>query len=124
MEVTITARHAKFTDAMKEIALEKAHHLERYFHHLKKIEVILDIEGDKDYRVEMIASGVRGHVLVAHNSAQTALAALDQVVEKMERQLVKLKEKLTSRHVVSGEKALRFEKPGEGSGLDERSNSD
>ena len=46
------------------------------------------------WRVEMIASGLHDHVIVSHSSDKTALAALDQVVEKMERQLIKFKEKL------------------------------
>ncbi|MBI3855716.1 MAG: ribosome-associated translation inhibitor RaiA [Planctomycetes bacterium] len=95
MKVTVTARHAKFTDALKEVAYQKAHHLEHFFDHLKKIEVILDTDGDKRYAVEMIASGLHDHVIVSHSSDKTALAALDQVVEKMERQLVKFKEKLS-----------------------------
>ena len=98
MKVTVTARHAKFTDAMKEVAQQKAHRLEHYFEHLKKIEVILDTDGDTRYSVEMIASGLHDHVLVSRHSHRTALAALDAVVEKMERQLVKFKEKLTRKH--------------------------
>src|SRR6185295_880828 len=73
----------------------KAHHLEHLFDHLKKIEVILDTDGDKAYAVEMIASGLHDHTIVSHSSHKTALTALDQVVEKMERQLIKFKEKLT-----------------------------
>jgi putative sigma-54 modulation protein len=94
MKVTVTARHAKFTEALKEVALEKAQRLEHFFDHLKKIEVILDTDGDSRYSVEMIASGLHDHVIVSHSSDRTALAALDQVVEKMERQLMKFKEKL------------------------------
>lgn len=94
MKVTVTARHAKFTDALKEAAYNKANHLEHFFDHLKKIEVILDTDGDSKFSVEMIASGLHDHVIVSHASDKTALTALDQVVEKMERQLIKFKEKL------------------------------
>src|SRR6185436_1351034 len=76
MKVTVTARHAKFTDALKEVAAQKAQHLEHFFDHLKKIEVILDTDGDKHYAVEMIASGLHDHVIVSHSSDKTALAAL------------------------------------------------
>ena len=94
MKVTVTSRHAKFTDALKEAAYQKANHLEHFFDHLKKIEVILDTDGDSKFSVEMIASGLHDHVIVSHASDKTALTALDQVVEKMERQLIKFKEKL------------------------------
>lgn len=95
MKVTITARHAKFTDALKDIARAKAQHLEHFFDHLKKIEVILDTDGDTKYAVEMIASGLHDHIIVSKASDRTAQVALDRVLEKMERQLIKFKDKLT-----------------------------
>jgi putative sigma-54 modulation protein len=95
MKVTVTARHAKFTEALRSAAKVKAQHLEHYFDHLKKIEVILDLDGDTRYSAEMIASGLHDHILVSRASDRTALAALDRVLEKMERQLIKFKEKLT-----------------------------
>jgi putative sigma-54 modulation protein len=98
MKVTVTARHAEFTDDMKRYAREKALRLERYFDHLRKVEVILDSGGDSRYSAEMIASVVRGHVLVCHSTDRTAMAALDSVVDKMERQLTRFKEKLAGRH--------------------------
>ncbi len=98
MRVTVTARHAKFSAPMKEAARDKAQHLEHYFDHLRKLEVILDLDGVGRVSAEMIASGVRGQVLVSHSSARTAMAALDSVLGKMERQLVKLKEKLQAKH--------------------------
>jgi putative sigma-54 modulation protein len=94
MKVTITARHAKFNESLKDAARAKAQHLEHFFDHLKKIEVILDLDGDTRYSAEMIASGLHGHVIVSSASEKSALAALDRVLEKMERQLIKFKEKL------------------------------
>lgn len=95
MRVTVTARHAKFTDALKDTARAKAQHLEHFFDHLKKIEVILDVDGVKKYSAEMIASGLHDHIIVSRATDRTALAALDRVLDKMERQLIKFKEKLT-----------------------------
>jgi putative sigma-54 modulation protein len=95
MKVTVTARHAKFTDALKDAARAKAQHLERFFDHLKKIEVILDLDGDTRYSAEMIASGLHDHIIVSRASNKTATEALDRVLEKMERQLKKFKDKLT-----------------------------
>ena len=98
MNVTVTARHANFSASTKQYALDKAQHLEHYFDHLRKLEVILDAGRAGRVSAEMIASAVRGHVLVCHASEGTALAAIDAVVGKMERQLVKFKEKLQAKH--------------------------
>ena len=98
MKVTVTARHAKFSDRMRQYARDKAQHLVHYFDPVRKIEVILDADGENHCTVEMIASAVLGHVLVCHARESTAMAALDVVTDKMERQLTKLKEKLCSKH--------------------------
>jgi len=98
VKVTVTARHAKFSAQMKQAAHDKAHHLEHYFDHLRKLEVILDVDGATGVSAELIASAVRGQVLVSHGTGSTAMAALDTVLGKMERQLVKFKEKLQVAH--------------------------
>jgi ribosomal subunit interface protein len=95
MKVIVTARHAKFNTLLKDAARVKARHLERFFDHLKKIEVIFDVDGDSRYMTEMIASGLHDHILVTRARDKTALGALDRVLEKMERLLIKYKEKLT-----------------------------
>lgn len=98
MKVTVTARHARFSNSMKEYARSKAQHLEHYFDHLRKLEVILDGGGTKRFTAEMIASAVKGQVIVCHATAATVMASVDGVVGKIERQLVKFKEKLQAKH--------------------------
>ena len=102
MKVTVTARHARFGSTMKEYARSKALHLEHYFDHLRKLEVILDGGGTKRVTAEMIASAVRGQVLVCQAAGTSVMAAVDLVVGKMERQLVKFKEKLHLKHSLHG----------------------
>jgi putative sigma-54 modulation protein len=111
MKVRVTARHAKFTKRVKKTAEDKAMHLEHFFDHLKQIEVVLDVAGPAKYQVEMIASGIHDHVLVCHSVDDTAMAALDTVIDKMERQLVKYKEKLQGHKHDGAKKAnLRHDK--------------
>lgn len=98
MKVTLTVRHARIPKDVKEYARAKAENLEHYFEHLRKLEVILDRDGDSGFSAEMIASAVRGHVLVCHAVQATAQAAVDVAHEKMERQLTRFKEKLVGTH--------------------------
>ena len=98
VNVSVTARHAKLGDRMKAYARGKAERLGHYFDHLRKLEVILDAGGERRVSAELIASAVKGQVLVCHSTGTTAMAAVDSVIEKMERQLVKFKEKLYSKH--------------------------
>ena len=102
MRVTVTARHITLPAALKEAARDKAEHLEHYFDHLTKLEVVFDKDGGVAFGCEMIAHAVRGHVIVCHATKETALAALDVVVNKMERQLTRFKERLIGRHHRAG----------------------
>ncbi len=45
MRITVTARHLKVTDKVKDYAREKLKKLERYFDRISNIYVILDEEG-------------------------------------------------------------------------------
>lgn len=107
MKVTITARHDRFPAALKDTARDKAQHLAHYFDHLTKLEVVFDRNGGVGYGCEMIAHAVRGHVIVCHATKDTALAALDVVVNKMERQLTRFKERLIGRHHGNGRRGRR-----------------
>ena len=107
MRVTVTSRHNHLPASLKDTAREKAQHLEHYFDHLTKLEVVFDKDGGKGYGCEMIAHAVRGHVIVCHASKETALTALDVVVNKMERQLTRFKERLIGRHHRAGRRGRR-----------------
>jgi ribosomal subunit interface protein len=98
MKVTVTARHAKFNAALKEMARSKAEHLEHFFDHLTKLEVILDAENGRRYTCEMIAHAVRGNVLVCHAADGSPGAAVESAANRMERHLTKFKERLIGRH--------------------------
>lgn len=102
MEIRVTARHVEITEPMKEYAYAKARRLSRYFDHARKLEVILDLDGAKGFRAEMVASLVRGQILVCRAEDRTPGAALDAVVDKMERQLTRFKEKLWTRSASPG----------------------
>jgi len=112
MKVTVTSRHVDVTETMKEYAFEKARRLSRYFDHARKLEVILDVDGDKGFKAEMIASLVRGQVMACRSSETTAMAALDAVVDKMERQFTRYKEKLRDKQARAPAKAPKFKRRG------------
>lgn len=97
MNVSITSRHVEISDPMKHYASSKAARLERFYGHLRKMEVILDTVGGDSYSAELIASAVRGQVIACRAVDETAMAALDRVVDKMERQLTRFKERLQGR---------------------------
>ena len=93
MITKITGRHIELTEAMRDYAIKKVDRLSKFSKRLSEIEVIIDSEGTSN-KVEII-SRVTNHAnpLVVTSSNEDAYACLDAAVDKMERQLIKDKEK-------------------------------
>ncbi len=94
MNLIITGRHMSVTDAMKAYATEKLTRLERYNDMIHEVEVVLNIEGDR-HVAEMICHAKAGGNRVFGKAEHSDMyAAIDLLVEKMERQLKTHKEKV------------------------------
>jgi putative sigma-54 modulation protein len=93
MRITITGRHTSVTDAMKNYATEKLAKLERHDDLVTGGEVIMNIEKDR-HMIEMIAHTKVGDRVVGKAEHNDMYAAIDLLLDKMERQLTKQKEKV------------------------------
>lgn len=93
MKVSITHRHMPMTDLMRQYAEERATRLEKYYDRVLKLEVILSHEKER-HIAEMIATTAHGEKLVGHAVKDDMCAALDIATDKLERQIVKVKEKV------------------------------
>jgi ribosomal subunit interface protein len=94
MKLIVACRNESIGEAARLYAEEKAGRLSRYFDRLGKIEVVMD--GGKDHRfwAELVVHAPRNHVFVCRAEGASATAAFDEALDKMERQLGKLKERL------------------------------
>lgn len=101
MEVHITARHFKAHDTLREYAINAVERLERYFDGIVRAEIIFSYERShnsvKD--VEVLLT-VYGTVLKAYDQADDYFKALDNAIEKVERQLKRYKSKLHKKEKV------------------------
>ena len=93
MKIEITGRHENNSKEVRDYAYEKAKKVLKYFRNITKVQVILDTEKDK-HSAEMIISASRGTQLVGHVVHPDIHAAIDLLIDKMERQLVRFKERL------------------------------
>ncbi|MCP4134651.1 MAG: ribosome-associated translation inhibitor RaiA [bacterium] len=99
MNITITGRHLNVSESLKEYAEKKINKLEKYFHQLLDAHVILYME-----KVEQGAEVIiNGDGVQFHGREKTAdlYSSIDLLFEKMERQIVKYKEKHSSHKAVS-----------------------
>jgi len=94
MKITVTGRHMDLTEVLKKYAMTKLEHLSHYFDHLQKAEAVFAPEQDGRYSAEIILHAPRHAILVVHAQEKTATAAFDLSLEKVERQLHRLKDKL------------------------------
>lgn len=92
MQITFTGRHPGVTDHVKDYALEKVGKLERFFDGTQRVEIIMSKEGDQS-AVELVIS-VKGGKIVSESRQPELYTALDLVLDKAEKQLVRYKEKL------------------------------
>lgn len=104
MQTQISTRHGHVSDATQEKIRSKVERLNRYFERLTTIEVTLDIEHPESPAVDVKVSAEHKHDFVATAQAENLMAAVDAVVEKMEQQLRKYKERVQDRHRGTGAK--------------------
>ncbi len=99
MNLNITFRHVEPTEALKSYAVEKVQRLKKYFDGLVDGHVVLDQEKIRHIaEVTLQANGVR---INAKEENADFYSAIDNVVDKVERQLVRYKEKLKSHKPLS-----------------------
>jgi putative sigma-54 modulation protein len=96
VQIKISARHGHLSDATQQFIREKAEKLLRFFERLTYIEVTVDLKSDLK-QVEFLVSAEHKHDFVARESNADVLAAVDLVVDKLEGQLRRYKEKVQDR---------------------------
>ena len=92
MQISITGRHVEVTDRIRNYAEEKTAKLPRYYDRVRAADVVLEREGDL-LSVEMIVAAVGPQTFGAKEVGPAALAGIGLLVDKLERQLTKHKEK-------------------------------
>ena len=95
MQLNLTGRHVEITDPLRDYVTNKFAKLERHFDHINNVHVILDIE--KLVQKAEATLHVTGGELFATSEHQDMYAAIDGLIDKLDRQVIKHKEKL-SRH--------------------------
>ncbi len=94
MQVNLTGHHVDLTDALRAYVDEKIARLERHFDHVTNVHVILSVE-KLNQKAEATVH-IAGADVFADAVHQDMYAAIDALVDKLDRQVLKHKEKLKS----------------------------
>jgi putative sigma-54 modulation protein len=95
MQVNVSGHHIEVTDALKTYVETKLDRLERHFDQITNINVILSVEKLRQKAESTIR--VSGGEIYADAEEDDLYAAIDSMTDKLDRQLIKKKEKISDR---------------------------
>ena len=100
MQLTVSGHHIELTEAMQSYVENKMERLERHFDQVTKVNVILSVEKMRQKAEATIH--ITGHDLFANAEDENMYPAIDALIDKLDRQIKKYKEKMTDHHRVEG----------------------
>ncbi|WP_372987586.1 ribosome hibernation promoting factor [Marinobacter sp.] len=103
MQLNISGHHVELTPSLKDYVTEKFDKLERHFDHISNCQVTLEVE-----KVRQIAEGTLhvagGGEIHAKAEDEDMYAAIDALIDKLDRQVLKHKEKNVDRMHGNGQR--------------------
>ena len=100
MRINLTGHHIEITSSLRNFVESKFERLERHFDHMTNIHVVLTVEKDRQ-KAEATIKVNRGK-LFAEAQHEDMYAAIDSLLDKLDRQVKKHKEKLKDHHRSEG----------------------
>ncbi|GAA0860236.1 ribosome hibernation promoting factor [Aliiglaciecola litoralis] len=95
MQINLTGHHVEITDSLRDYVDTKFTKLERHFDHINNVHVILNVEKlNQKAEATLHLSGAEVFATSEHNDMY---AAIDALIDKLDRQVIKHKEK-SKRH--------------------------
>lgn len=101
MNLTISGHHLDVTPALREYVLTKLERVTRHFDQVVDISVLLTVEKlkEKERRQKAeVTLRVKGKDIFVEQSHEDLYAAIDQLMDKLDRQVCKHKDKLQDHH--------------------------
>lgn len=94
MQINVTGHHVELTEALTQYVHTKFDKLERHFDNIQNVQVTLSVEkqGNKAEADVHLAGGQ----VVASHEHDDMYAAIDNLVDKLDRQIIRHKEKMKS----------------------------
>jgi putative sigma-54 modulation protein len=96
MQYIFTGKNINITAALKEAAIQKIDKLDKYFE--KEITAQVTMVVEKKSHIIEVTIPVKGSIIRAEEEAENMYAAIDLVIDVLERQLLKYKNKLSKKH--------------------------
>jgi putative sigma-54 modulation protein len=104
MNLTISGHHLEVTPALREYVRTKLERVTRHFDQVVEVTVLLTVEKlkEKERRQKAeVTLRVKGRDIFIENAAEDMYAAIDQLMDKLDRQVVRHKDRLQNHHHAS-----------------------
>jgi putative sigma-54 modulation protein len=105
VQINISARHGHLSPRTQEKISDKVESIGRLFDKITAIQVVVDLEHREEPSVEVKVLAEHHDEFIATVKAESIAAALDGVIDKVEAQVRKFKERLKE-HKATGHKHL------------------
>ena len=92
MQINVSGHHIEVTDSLRQYVETKLERLERHYDQITNVHVILRVE--KQGQKAEATIRIQGGDIFAEAESDTLYAAIDMLVDKLDRQLIKQKEKM------------------------------
>jgi putative sigma-54 modulation protein len=109
MNLTISGHHLEVTPALRSYVTSKLDKISRHFDQVVDVKVILTVEKQKEKERRQRAEcnvHVKGEDLFAESAHSDLYAAVDSLVDKLDRQVGRYKTKVQSHQAVSAKRYL------------------
>jgi putative sigma-54 modulation protein len=119
MQINLTGHHVDITEPLKAYVENKFERLERHFDHVNQVHVVLSVEKLRqkaEARIHM-----NGADVFADAVHEDMYAAIDGLIDKLDRQVLKHKEKRQSHRGAPSKTAAESEPVGAAAEEDEES---
>ena len=96
MQISISGQHMDITESLHNHVSEKVEKITRHFDHVTNTNVVLLVE--KNRHIAEATINTKGAMIHASSTSDDMYAAIDSMVNKLDRQVIKHKEKMTDHH--------------------------
>ena len=100
MNLNLTGHHLEITPAMREYIQGKLVRVSNHFDHMIDVKVTMSVE--KLLQKVEATIHVPGNDIHAESSTENMYSAIDTLTDKLDRQVVKHKEKIADHHKTNG----------------------
>ena len=107
MNSTISGHHLDITAPLREYVLTKLERITRHFDQVVDIQVLLSVQKltEKERRQKAeVTLHVKGKDIFVEQTAEDMYAAIDQLMDKLDRQVCRHKDRLQNHHHIAAKR--------------------